>query len=190
MELEFPGELRMPKASVRAIGRRREPRARPRDDDGARELLVSGRVSEYVLLAHSRARPRTPTKLGQGAEPWSWLASRTHGDAVVQRPRASRASGRRPCLFSRCLTASESHARGARAIDLAAESPLGRRTHGCGRGAVGEPSVSAGFCNRRHRMNAISGVGACVLSVRCQLRREHLLNRSLRLSRACKSALQ
>ena len=152
--------------------------------------MVSGRVSEYVLPEHSRARPRTPTKLGEGAEPWSWLASRTHGDAVVPRPRAFRASGRRPRLFSRCLTASESHARGARAIDVAAEPPLGRRTHGCGRGAVGEPSVSAGFCNRRHRMNAIRGVGACVISVRCELRLEHLHNRSLRLSKPCKSALQ
>ena len=39
-------------------------------------------------------------------------------------------------------------------------------------------------------MNAIRGVGACVLSVRCQLRLAHLLNRSMRLSKACKSALQ
>ena len=87
-------------------------------------------------------------ELGQGAEPWSWLASRTHGDAVVPRPRAFRASGRRPRLFSRCLIASESHARGARAVGLAAEIAAGSSYARLWQGAVGEPSVSAGFCNR------------------------------------------
>ena len=80
--------------------------------------------------------------------------------------------------------------RRACAVGLAAEIAAGSSYARLWQGAVGEPSVSAGFCNRRRRMNAISGVGACVLSVRCQLRREHPHNRSLRLSKPCKSALQ
>ena len=101
-------------------------------------------TTRATISERSRFRVRFPgaftsaakdaDELGQGAEPWSWLAPRTHGDAVVPRPRALRASGRRPRLFSRCLIASEHHACGARAPSaLPPKSPLGRRTHGCGR---------------------------------------------------------
>ena len=133
---------------------------------------------------------KEPTKLGQGAEPWSWLG------AAHARRRRRAATARPSCVwppsaFVQSLPNSLSLTLVARVPStLPPKSPLGRRTHGCGRGAVGEPSVSAGFCNRRHRMNAIRGVGACVISVRCQLRLAHLLNRSMRLSKACKSALQ
>ena len=159
--------------------------------DGARgvpDLVLSGRVPE-VLPSHSRFAAKERTS---GSAP-----SRGPGCRARVRRRRRAAAARPSCVWppSAFVQSMPNYplnlTLAARAPSaLPPKSPLGRRTHGCGRGAVGEPSVSAGFCNRRHRMNAISGVGACVLSVRCQLRREHLLNRSLRLSRACKSALQ
>ena len=91
--------------------------------DGARgvpDLVLSSRVPE-VLPSHSRFAAKERTS---GSAP-SRVAAHAYGDAAVRRPRAFRASGRRPRLFSRCLIASESHARGACAVGLATEIASG-----------------------------------------------------------------
>ena len=77
---------------------------------------------------------KEPTKLGQGAEPWSWLG------AAHARRRRRAATARPSCVWppSAFVQSMPNYplnlTLAARAPSaLPPKSPLGRRTHGCGR---------------------------------------------------------